>query len=166
MTAIVLAHAGAVYKIIAPGAALAPDQRRMLASLRFIPRVGPFPPQNPAALAGSTSLRRIPGGIFRQKSLTLTPGTGLHRGVHTYSLWFHAPAQKPWLLSYSVPCTGQHARLVVDVVNQVGRVLDRVLHRGGRAKRVQQTEAIGAVVRLDVQSQCSNWKVTVSGIAP
>ena len=44
VTAIVLAHAGAVYKILAPGKNLAPDQRQALASLRFIPRVGPFPP--------------------------------------------------------------------------------------------------------------------------
>ena len=49
VTAIVLAHAGAVYKILAPGKSLAPDQRQALASLRFIPRVGPFPPAVPPA---------------------------------------------------------------------------------------------------------------------
>jgi len=47
VTAIVLAHAGAVYKILAPGRSLATDQLRMLSSLRFIPRVGAFPPANP-----------------------------------------------------------------------------------------------------------------------
>lgn len=40
---IILAHAGAVYLIIAPGSSLAPDRRAALASLRFIPRQGPFP---------------------------------------------------------------------------------------------------------------------------
>lgn len=43
-TAIILAHNHALYKILAPRTGqLAPDQRRMLAGLRFIPRVGPFP---------------------------------------------------------------------------------------------------------------------------
>ena len=49
VTAIVLAHAGAVYKILAPGDALAADQRQALASLRFMARVGPFPDANPPA---------------------------------------------------------------------------------------------------------------------
>jgi len=44
--AIILAHAGVAYKILAPGVALAPDQRQALDTLRFIPRVGPFPPAN------------------------------------------------------------------------------------------------------------------------
>ncbi|MGI8915055.1 MAG: hypothetical protein ACR2JY_14935 [Chloroflexota bacterium] len=43
-TAIILAHDGAAYKILAPGNALAPDQQQALDSLRFIPRVGHFPP--------------------------------------------------------------------------------------------------------------------------
>lgn len=46
VTAIILAHSGVAYKILAPGATLAPDQRQALDSLRFIPRVGPFPPAN------------------------------------------------------------------------------------------------------------------------
>lgn len=41
---IVLARQGNVYLIIAPGSSLAPDQRRALASLRFIPRTGNFLP--------------------------------------------------------------------------------------------------------------------------
>lgn len=41
---IFLAHHQDVYQIIAPGSALAPDQRRALASLRFIPRSGNFLP--------------------------------------------------------------------------------------------------------------------------
>lgn len=48
LVAIVLAHAGALYRIISPGqSSLAADQRRGLAGLRFIPRVGRFPPANP-----------------------------------------------------------------------------------------------------------------------
>ncbi len=46
VTAIILVRAGLAYKILAPGAALASDQRQALDSLRFIPRVGPFPPAN------------------------------------------------------------------------------------------------------------------------
>lgn len=45
-TAIILAHDGSLYKILAPGAHRARDQRQMLATLRFITRVGPFPPSN------------------------------------------------------------------------------------------------------------------------
>jgi hypothetical protein len=45
-TAIILAHDGALYKILAPGNALAPDQQYALESLVFVPRVGPFPPAN------------------------------------------------------------------------------------------------------------------------
>jgi hypothetical protein len=57
---IVLAHAGAVYRITAPGARLALDQRRMLTSLRFIPRVGGFPLANPPATVGPRTRRTIP----------------------------------------------------------------------------------------------------------
>jgi hypothetical protein len=49
---ITLVHHGALYSIVAAGATLAPDQRKALASLRFIPRVGPFPPANPTAARG------------------------------------------------------------------------------------------------------------------
>ncbi len=44
VTTIVFAHAGAIYKILAPGRSLAPDQSQALTSLRFIVRIGPFPP--------------------------------------------------------------------------------------------------------------------------
>ena len=45
---IILAHAGALYQISASGTStLTLDQRRALASLRFIPRVGRFPPVAP-----------------------------------------------------------------------------------------------------------------------
>lgn len=165
-TAIILAHEEAVYKILAPGSALGPDQRQVLTTLRFIPRVGPFPPETPSAQTGSRTHRDIPGGRFGRESLTLTPGNGLHRGAHTYSLWFHAHAQRPWLLSYSVPCGGRQGQVTVDVVNQMGQVVDRVLHREGRAEGVTQTEEIGEVVRLAVQSRCSEWTVRVSNIAP
>jgi hypothetical protein len=40
---IIVAHNGAVYHLLFPGTALQPDQRLALASLLFIPRVGPFP---------------------------------------------------------------------------------------------------------------------------
>lgn len=166
VTAIVFAHAGAVYKILAPGSVLAPDQRQMLASLRFIPRVGPFPREVPSTPTGPSARRKIQGGIFERESLTLTPWNGLRRGADTYSLWFHAINQKPWLVSYSVPCTGRRAQLVVDIVNQRGHVVDRVLHRRGRAADVRQTEEIGLVIRLDVRSRCANWRVTASGIMP
>jgi hypothetical protein len=46
VTAIVLAHAGTVLKILALGKDLAADQRQALESLRFVPRAGPFPPSN------------------------------------------------------------------------------------------------------------------------
>jgi len=45
-TTIILAHQGALYKILVPGATIASDQQQALDSLRFIPRVGPFPPAN------------------------------------------------------------------------------------------------------------------------
>lgn len=166
VTALVLAHAGAVYKILAPGSGLAPDQRQMLATLRFIPRVGPFPPETPSAPTGPMSHRDIPGGRFGRESLTLTLGNSLHRGAHAYSLWFHARAQRPWLLSYSVRCGGQRGQLMVDIVNQMGRVVDRVLHRSGRAVRVRQIGEISGLFRLDVYSRCSRWSVTASGIRP
>lgn len=45
---IILAHAGALYRISASEqSTLTLDQRRTLASLRFIPRVGRFPPAGP-----------------------------------------------------------------------------------------------------------------------
>jgi len=46
---ILLAHAGAVYRILASGNELAPDQREALDSLRFIQRRGSFPSANPPA---------------------------------------------------------------------------------------------------------------------
>jgi hypothetical protein len=49
VTITILAHHGALYRILATGATLGTDQVRTLRSLRFIPRVGPFPPANPAA---------------------------------------------------------------------------------------------------------------------
>lgn len=41
---IILAHQGVVYRMLAPGNALTANQQRALESLRFIPRIGPFPP--------------------------------------------------------------------------------------------------------------------------
>jgi hypothetical protein len=49
VTVVILAHRGALYRILATGATLGRDQLKTLRSLRFIPRVGSFPPANPAA---------------------------------------------------------------------------------------------------------------------
>ena len=40
---VIATHNGAVYHLIFPGSALQPDQRLALTSLRFVPRIGPFP---------------------------------------------------------------------------------------------------------------------------
>jgi hypothetical protein len=45
-TAIILAHGGVLYKILLPGTTVTADQQQAVNSLRFIPRVGPFPPAN------------------------------------------------------------------------------------------------------------------------
>jgi hypothetical protein len=163
---IILAHEGALYSIIAPGPTLAPDQHQALASLRFIARIGSFPLANPPAPRGRPSHRTIPGGVFAGNTLTVTSRNGLHSGIHTFSLWFHARPQHAWLLRYTVPCKGARAWLVIDVRTSTGRVVDRVLHRRGRAPHVSQVEEIAGVFRLDVHSRCPAWSVTVSGIAP
>jgi hypothetical protein len=49
VTITILAHHGALYRISVPGATPARDQLTALRSLQFIPRVGPFPPANPAS---------------------------------------------------------------------------------------------------------------------
>ncbi|MGI8825308.1 MAG: hypothetical protein ACR2JC_06660 [Chloroflexota bacterium] len=163
---IILGHQGALYSIIAPGSRLAADQQKALASLRFIRRIGPFPAANPPPPSGSTSVGRIPGRVFAGRAFTLTPANGLHRGTHTYSLWFNVRPRHGWFLTYRVPCESGKGRLVVDIRNASGRVVDRVLHRGGRALHVSQMGEITGVFRLDVHSRCSKWTVTVSGIAP
>ena len=163
---IILAHQSTLYNIIAPGFTLAADQRQALASLQFIQRVGSFPPVNPPTPMGPPSRRSIPGGVFGRGTLTLTPENGLHGGAHTYSLWFHSRVQQAWRLTYSVPCQGGHAQLVVDLIDPRGYVADQVLHRRGRANRVGQAEEIAGVFRLDVWSRCANWSVTASGIMP
>ncbi|MGI8916518.1 MAG: hypothetical protein ACR2JY_22560 [Chloroflexota bacterium] len=45
-TANILAHEGVLYKILLPGSTVTVDQQQAVNSLRFIPRVGPFPPAN------------------------------------------------------------------------------------------------------------------------
>lgn len=163
---IVLAHRGALYSIVAPGTTLAPDQQQALASLQFIPRVGPFPSASPPTRKTPPVHRTVPGGAFSGDTLTLTRQNGIRGGEHTYSLWFQARDHRQWQVSYSVPCSGAHSRLVVDIRDPAGRVLDRVLHRSGRALRITQTEEIGGLVRLDVQGLCSGWSVTAFGIQP
>jgi hypothetical protein len=44
IVAVVLCSHQFLYKILAPGSRLSPDQSQMLRSLRFIPRAGHFPP--------------------------------------------------------------------------------------------------------------------------
>lgn len=161
---IMLAHHGALYSVIAPGARLAADQRQALASLRFIQRVGPFPSANPPAPRGPRSYRRNPGGKYVGNTLTLTPQNGLRHGMHTYSLFFRARNYEQWLIGYSVGCAGSRARLVVNIEDTAGHLVDRVLHRKGSATNVRQMEESGVPIRLDVQSRCPNWTVTVSGI--
>lgn len=157
---IVLAHAGAVYLIIAPGSALAADQRAALASLRFISRNGPFPSANPPTPSSPHAVRTVLGGAFYRDTLTLNPANGIHRGTHTYSLWL--TARKGWLIAYSVPCSGTQARLVIQILDLHGSVLDRVLHRSGAVGDVRQVENVSGTLRLDVQSPCPNWSVTAS----
>lgn len=159
---IVLAHAGAVYLIIAPGSLLTSDQRAALASLRFIPRQGPFPSANPAAPKGPPTHRTIKGGVFSGATLTLTRGNGIHRGGHTDSLWF--AAQRGWTLTYSVGCSSTGSRMTVKIVNIKGTVLDRVLHRTGAADNVRQVEDIAGSLRLEVQTPCQSWRVTASPV--
>jgi hypothetical protein len=163
---ILLAHLGALYSIIAPGSHLASDQRQALASLRFIARVGPFPGANPPPPFGSGSSRKVSGPIFTGRALTVTRRKGVPTGGHTYSAWFNARSKHGWLLTYRVPCQGANARLVVDIEDASGRVVDRVLHRSGIALRVTQIEDVTGVFRLDVTSPCSRWRVTASGLAP
>lgn len=68
VTVVILAHRGALYRILATGATLGRDQLKTLRSLRFIPRVGPFPPANPAAprnrgLGLSVAPVSVPGAV-------------------------------------------------------------------------------------------------------
>lgn len=45
-TSLVLAYQGRVYKVVAPGKRLAPDQLAMLRSIKFLPLPGAFPKAN------------------------------------------------------------------------------------------------------------------------
>lgn len=159
---IILAHQGALYSIIAPGARLAPDQQQALASLRFIPRVGPFPPANPPAPNSPPVHRTVKGGTFSGTTLTLTPGNSIHRAGQAESLV--VGARKGWTLTYSVGCSGARSRLVVRVTSVSGRVLDRVLHRAGAARDVREVENIAGPFRLEVKTTCPTWRVTASPV--
>ncbi len=163
---IILAHQGALYSVLAPGSRLAVDQQQALAGLRFVTRIGPVPPANPPPPIDRTLAQAITSGVFTGRGFTLTPANGVHGGTHTYSAWLNVRSQRPWFLTYNVPCQAGKARLVVDIRNTSGRVVDRVLHRRGRAPRVSQMEEITGVFRLDVTSHCPHWSVTVSGLAP
>jgi len=107
VTAIILARAGVAYKILAPGATLAPDQRQALDSLRFIPRVGPFPPANgvgvpPTAPAPATSAASL--------TVTTVPLT-TELAVRTRGTGFQAYAIVALRVAWTgVPRPGQHPR--------------------------------------------------------
>lgn len=145
------------------GAQRAGDRQRWaLASLRFIPRVGPFPSANPPAPRGPTSHRTIKGGAFSGNTMTLTPANGIHHGIDVFSLI--VSAQRGWTVAYSVPCAGNQARLVIRVLDLGGRVLDRVLHNSGSARNIRQIENVTGPLRLDVRSRCPNWSITASPV--
>jgi hypothetical protein len=141
---------------------LAPDQQQALASLQFIPRVGPFPPANPPTQTSPPVHRTVKGGAFSGTTLTLTPGNSIHRAGQVESLV--VGAQKGWILTYSVGCSGGAGRLVVRVIGVGGRVLDRVLHRTGSARNVRQIENVLGPLRLGVRSGCASWSVTASPV--
>lgn len=70
---VVLAHHGVLYRIdapgiVAPGAALALDQRRALNSLRFIRRVGPFPSPTRTSSRSKTRVSSCPTILPRRMS--------------------------------------------------------------------------------------------------
>ncbi|MGH2443546.1 MAG: hypothetical protein ACRDFX_10340 [Chloroflexota bacterium] len=159
---IILAHRGALYSIIAPGSTLGFDQDEALASLRFIPRSGPFPASNPPAPRGRPSHRTIKGGVFHRQSLVLTPTNGIRHGTQTLSLVFGA--EPGWRVTYFIRCTGARGRLVVGIVDLHGRLHDRIVHRSGPASQVQQVEGFGGAFRLRVESSCLTWRVTARGV--
>lgn len=159
---IVLAYDGAIYLIIVPGTSLASDQRDALRSLRFIPRNGPFPSANQVSTRAPTC-QGVPSALCPNGVLALVSRGRIRPDKHSYSRWFRAAPG--WSLTYSVPCSGRNARLTVDVQNQHGQLVDRVLHRSGSAWRVQQVEDMGGIFRLDVWSECARWSVTAAGIA-
>jgi len=107
VTAIILARAGGAYKILAPGATLAPDQRQALDSLRFIPRVGPFPPANgvgvpPTAPAPATSAASL--------TVTIAPLT-TELAVRTRGTGFQTDALVTLRVAWTgVPRPGQRPR--------------------------------------------------------
>lgn len=154
---IVLAHHGVLYRIVATGATLALDQRRVLNSLRFIPRVGPFPSVNPPAPKASPPHRTMPP----VQTISLFSNPQAHQHVRVYSPYFRTP--KGWMLSYHVACPGRQGRIVVIIENNIRRIVDRIVHRSGRAFNIRQRENMAGTLRLDVLSSCSHWRVTASG---
>ena len=100
VTAIIVARAGVAYKILTPGMTLAPDQRQALDSLRFIPRVGPFPPANgvgvpptaPTPAAAAASLTVTTASLTTELAVR-TRGAGFGAGapVTLHVNWTGAP---------------------------------------------------------------------------
>jgi hypothetical protein len=123
----VLAHAGAVYKILAPGKNLAPDQRKALGSLRFIPRVGPFPPAVPpapvvAAPPPPSLLLAVPR-TGRPVLTVRATGSGYRRGeaVELHACWTGSPRPGIRGIRYT-----WYALLAIAHANRAGS-LDAVL---------------------------------------
>lgn len=112
VTALILARSGVAYKILVPGTTLAPDQRRALDSLRFIPRVGPFPPANgvgvpataPAPATSAASLTVTTASLTTELAVR-TRGAGFRAGapVTLHVNWTGAsrPGQHPHYVSYT-----------------------------------------------------------------
>lgn len=153
---IILAHHGALYRILATGSTLARDQRRILSSLRFIRRVGRFPPANPPAPRGRWSHRTVPS----TKSIILSSNPHAYRHARVYSPYFRTP--KGWIVSYNVACAGRQGRMVVYIEKGTNQVVDRIVHRSGPAFNVRQREDLAGTLRLDVSSSCPHWRVTAS----
>jgi len=129
VTAIILARAGVAYKILAPGTTLAPDQRQALDTLRFIPRVGPFPPANGVGVPSmapapttSTALLTVTTAPLTTELAVRTRGTGFQADaiVTLRSAWTGVP-RPGWRPRYT------HYTTTRSVRADQGGVLDATL---------------------------------------
>jgi len=109
VTAIILARAGVAYKILAPGTTLAPDQRQALDSLRFIPRVGPFPAANGV---GAPPTAPVPATSAASLAVTTAPLT-TELAVRTRGIGFQADAIVTLRVAWTgAPRPGQRPRYI------------------------------------------------------
>ncbi len=116
VTAIILAHAGAVYKILAPGAALGPDQLAALRSLRFIPRFGLFPAANGTGVPSTTA------PALTVTTTTLTTGLAVRVRGAGFGAGARVTLRAMWT---GVPRSGQYPRYTSYMATQFARA-DRV----------------------------------------